>query len=368
MQQEELIPDNLNTDITVLDKMKESIHFIDFVQHSLIILNKDGIIVHANKAFLDLAGTADTCVLIGHEFGDIIKSADSNKFNPTNNPDSTCQDQNFERIFSTCLNSKHEVKEECSIIINENKIMDFLFIALPLNIKTRDFILLSMIDISEINWKATLERIFFHDILNSAGALKECLNLLNGKDIEGNNELLLISKKITDNLIDEIISHKQYLMAERNEYEPNITTFDCNEIMLDVYDKIRYSLLTGDKILQIIKSEHMEISSDKTLLSRVIFNLVKNALEATKTNGTVELYCLAKENKVEFMVRNLDVIPENIQTQIFNKSFSTKGTGRGLGIYSAKLITEKFLKGKVFFESAESIGTIFYAVYPSTIS
>jgi sensor histidine kinase regulating citrate/malate metabolism len=52
--------------------------------------------------------------------------------------------------------------------------------------------------------------------------------------------------------------------------------------------------------------------------------------------------------------------------KIFKKTFSTKGSGRGLGTYSAKLLTEKFLKGRMYFESNADIGTIFYAVYPLT--
>ena len=67
-------------------------------------------------------------------------------------------------------------------------------------------------------------------------------------------------------------------------------------------------------------------------------------------------------------MKNSAFIPENIQPQIFNKSFSTKGTGRGLGTYSAKLISEKLLKGKVLFDSNIKSGTTFHAIYPLFIS
>lgn len=366
--QEKLLHNRLKSDQNILGGVQELINLIDFVQHSLIILNEDMKIVHANKSFLNLLEVESLNSFIGFELDKVIKYVRPTKRDLASQSAENYQGHSFERIFAECKNSKCEVKEECRIYIKDKKSLDFLLIALPLKIKQHNFILLSLIDISEVKWKATLERIFFHDILNSAGALKECLNLLDGRDIEGNEELLSISKKISDNLIDEIISHKQFLMAERDEYVPNITTFDCNDIMLDVSNKAKYSFLAEDKNLHIVKSEHMIISSDRTLLSRVIFNLVKNALEATRKDGTVELYCIANGNSVEFMVRNIDIIPEDIQTQIFNKSFSTKGTGRGLGIYSAKLLTEKFLKGKVFFESAAAIGTIFYAIYPLTIT
>lgn len=38
-------------------------------------------------------------------------------------------------------------------------------------------------------------------------------------------------------------------------------------------------------------------------------------------------------------------MPRTSQLQIFQRSFSTKGKGRGLGTYSIKLLTERYLKG-----------------------
>jgi sensor histidine kinase regulating citrate/malate metabolism len=58
-------------------------------------------------------------------------------------------------------------------------------------------------------------------------------------------------------------------------------------------------------------------------------------------------------------VKNDQVIPEDIQKQLFQRSFSTKGTGRGIGTYSIKLLTENYLKGKVSFVSNETDGTVF---------
>ena len=44
---------------------------------------------------------------------------------------------------------------------------------------------------------------------------------------------------------------------------------------------------------------------------------------------------------------------------MFQRSFSTKGAGRGLGTYSIKLLGEKYLNGKVGFISEQGRGTIF---------
>jgi signal transduction histidine kinase len=50
---------------------------------------------------------------------------------------------------------------------------------------------------------------------------------------------------------------------------------------------------------------------------------------------------------------------------MFQRSFSTKGAGRGLGSYSVKLLSERYLNGKVSFTSSEDEGTTFIARYPA---
>jgi signal transduction histidine kinase len=111
--------------------------------------------------------------------------------------------------------------------------------------------------------------------------------------------------------------------------------------------------------------DEIPIFTDMALLMRVLGNLVKNALEATPPGGTVTVGCHAAiENAVEFFVHNAACIPNEIQLQIFKRSFSTKGTGRGLGTYSVKLLTERFLDGKADFSSTPGAGTIFFVRFP----
>jgi sensor histidine kinase regulating citrate/malate metabolism len=50
--------------------------------------------------------------------------------------------------------------------------------------------------------------------------------------------------------------------------------------------------------------------------------------------------------------------------QIFQRSFSTKGVNRGIGTYSIKLFTERYLRGKAWFTTDKLNGTNFYVKYP----
>jgi len=105
--------------------------------------------------------------------------------------------------------------------------------------------------------------------------------------------------------------------------------------------------------------------SDETLLKRILGNLVKNALEATKEEGEIFIGCKLRDDELQFWVYNSDVIPHDVQLQIFQRSFSTKGEGRGLGTYSVKLFTERCLGGHVSFVSNKEDGTIFTVTIPT---
>jgi len=92
--------------------------------------------------------------------------------------------------------------------------------------------------------------------------------------------------------------------------------------------------------------------------------MTKNALEASRPGETVSLGCDQKDNGIAFWVHNPGVMPPDVQLQIFQRSFSTKGAGRGIGTYSIKLLTERYLMGTVSFTSSSGQGTTFRVCCP----
>lgn len=107
-----------------------------------------------------------------------------------------------------------------------------------------------------------------------------------------------------------------------------------------------------------------EIESDKTLIHRVLHNMLKNAYEASTTGDTITLRARASEDSITYSVHNTSVIPPHIKSRMFFHGNTTKGTGHGLGTYSIKLLGENYLGGKIWFTSDEGIGTEFYLRLP----
>jgi signal transduction histidine kinase len=111
----------------------------------------------------------------------------------------------------------------------------------------------------------------------------------------------------------------------------------------------------------------LTLSTDATILRRVLGNLVKNALEASPPGARVELAAKAEGDRVLFTCRNTGVIPPEVARQLFVRSFTTKGAGRGIGTYSIKLFSEQYLDGAVTFTSTPELGTCFTVALPKTL-
>ncbi len=64
-------------------------------------------------------------------------------------------------------------------------------------------------------------------------------------------------------------------------------------------------------------------------------------------------------DNIGFRVKNEEVIPGDVQIQLFRRSFSTKDQNHVIGFYSVRLPTENYLNGMVSFESIIRKGTVF---------
>ncbi len=237
---------------------------------------------------------------------------------------------------------------------------------LSLEMKSDRFVMLLLDDIGSEKHRAALERIFFHDILNTVTGLRSYVDLLKRQvDSEPNRELVARIGEITGMLVEEIRSQKLLTTAESGTLRAArqfIVSRDVVESIMVQYSD--HDLAVDKKLIVEPFGESVSFVSDETILRRVIGNMVKNALEASAPGDTVALGSRQQGADVVFSVRNAGVIPRDIQFQIFNRFFSTKGTGRGLGTYGMKLLAEGYLGGRVWFSSDHRNGTVFNVSVP----
>ncbi|MFA6234249.1 MAG: HAMP domain-containing sensor histidine kinase [Bacteroidota bacterium] len=259
--------------------------------------------------------------------------------------------------------------QECSIAVRDQDglhTLEFRVVAIPMNLADENVTILSLVDISNENRRKALERVFFHDILNTASGVRsvaDLLRILNGEERE---ELVDDLDGLSNQLIEEIRSQRDILSAEHGDLHADFQALSSTDILSHVLALYRFHYLSKDRQFQAVNNAEGQIfESEPTIISRVLGNLAKNALEASAPGDSVTVRCdLIDDDSICFSVHNPAVMPQDVQLQIFKRSFSTKGSGRGLGTYSARLLTERYLGGKIAFHSADGDGTTFFVTLP----
>jgi len=248
--------------------------------------------------------------------------------------------------------------------------MDLRVTASPFIVEQKRFTLVVMEDISNEKRRVALERIFFHDILNTATGLQGLISFLaelNVQESEARDIAGLLSYS-ADALVDEIQAQRTLNFAERNDLTPAPDQVDVLKLLERVAQSFAEHEVARERYIKIApQSQAASISTDPNLLRRVVINLLKNALEASKRREVVTLALREAGDGVEIDVHNNCVMSEEVKNQVFNRSFSTRGPGRGLGAYSVRLITERYLGGKIGFKSENGLGNIFTIWLPKAM-
>lgn len=334
------------------------IKLVDSISQMVVILNEHRQIVYANKSYKDFCHVSD---IIGKRPGESL--ACSNAFRSP----AGCGTSEFCKscgAVNAILESHSGVKstKECKILTTANVAHELRVTATPFNLNKEKLTIFSLIDISAEKRKESLERVFLHDILNNAGGISGLSAIL--KEIDDPKEMAEIAGTIegaANNLIEEIKIQRELSSAERGELKPEFNPVSSFRILLDlsnVYAK--HELNPGKEISIDQDNKDTLLKTDAVLLKRVLGNMIKNAIEVIHPNDSITLECTTTDSYVRFGVHNKSFIPRKTQLQLFQRTFSTKGAGRGMGTYSMKLLGETYLKGNVWFESTEESGTTFF--------
>lgn len=226
-------------------------------------------------------------------------------------------------------------------------------------------------DISQAKRLEVLGRVFFHDVLNTVGCVAGYVRCLGELSEAERPAALATLTQLTADLTEEIEAHRDLIAAESGQLSIETHRVEIRPLLRDLRAQYaRHHVATGRNIsleCRCSRCESVEcaLSTDARLLRRVLGNMLKNALEAVPPGATVTLGCSCEAGRVVLSVGNPGVIPPKVQQQVFERSFSTKAErGRGIGTYSMKLLSERYLGGRVSFTSSEADGTRFFLELP----
>lgn len=254
--------------------------------------------------------------------------------------------------------------EECRItrvVDGELAALDLRVTTSPLVIGSGRYVIFAALDITDDKRRRVLERIFFHDAMNVAGGLQGLADLLLEDMGSDSHEILGEIRALTGQLVDEIRAQRDLAAAESGDLIVNVKTVAMSALLTTLASSYAHHTAALGKRIEIEElSGPVTLATDEVILRRILGNLLKNALEASSAGDVIGLSYSLEQGMATFKVRNPGVMPDRVQKQLFSRSFSTKGEpGRGIGTYSVRLLTERYLRGRVDFRSNPAEGTVF---------
>ena len=255
-----------------------------------------------------------------------------------------------------------ECERECLLTLRrgeEEDAAEFLARARRVEIDGLPYTMVLLHDIQDRKRREALERTFFHDLLNTVGSLRSYGELLPSASDGDRDEMLQEMEALMARVVSEVESHRDLFLAERGEYPVHPVLLYAQEVLDALRTAFVHHHVRLGKTL-VIEPSAEQVETDRTLLLRVLTNMVKNAFEAIAPGQTVRVGCSHSRDAVTFHVHNPGQIADHVAIRVFQRSFSTKGgAGRGIGTYSMKLFGQRCLGGDVRFDTSQKDGTTF---------
>jgi signal transduction histidine kinase len=343
---------------------------LDAMPSMVAILNDGREIIFFNKALHEGLGCPPLEEILGYRPGKVLCCSVEAQSAKGCGFARQCVDCGLSMAFNASRENNNPVEGQGVVHqIGQVKNLELGVKVTPLPIRDQQYFLVALNDITHHKTVKLLERTFFHDILNTAGGVRGLADIIvSAEDQETVEEYSALLVTQSDDLLDAIEAQRDILAAERGQLEVRQQELDSAEVLQSVIDLYRaHPVAEGRKLHQSPDSQQHRFRTGEVLLKRTLGNMVKNALEATEPGQQVTLGCHQVEgetDRIRFWVHNVSVIPQRVQDRLFNRTFSTKGSDRGIGTYSMKLLGETHLGGWVDFRSKEGEGTTFWIELP----
>ena len=212
-----------------------------------------------------------------------------------------------------------------------------------------------------------------HELRNPLGAISNHLYLLESsirQDGGGMNTDFVESSVAAIASIQRLVERSDSIIRtildfsrDKTMFNTGINVRDLNEQVLALVGNVARS---KDIVIKVTCSDGLNIESDAVALQHILYNLIKNSIDAMKPGGTVKIKYRMEQDCL--VIRTEDTgegICRDDLDKIYNPFFTTKspGQGMGLGLFEVYNLVAR-LNGQISVDSQPGLGTIFTVRLP----
>jgi hypothetical protein len=236
----------------------------------------------------------------------------------------------------------------------------------PFEFEGRQYSLFSGMDVGHEKRALEMERLVFHKLLNSASGLVMLSNLLEDEVGEPLSEYTSHMRSASKALVGQIRNYQIWGAVEQGRIKVIPESMSPARLVGQVVGDCD-NIDVGHQCRVLTDCSHAgEISTDPDLVRLVLGVLLENAMEASAQGGSVSLACETLDQGVLFSVTNEGFFTSVQRARMFKRAFSTKGEGRGFGLYRASLVVNRYLNGRIWFEEQDG-RVVFYVQLPAKL-
>jgi hypothetical protein len=347
-----------------------AVALLDAMPGPAMVLNRHRQVVAVNGVLREAFGITEGEGPLGLRPGELLQCVHASERAAGCGTSRACAHCGAVSAVLECLATRRRTTREArvsTLLARDGGALDVRVHASAVDVAGIPFVVVGLEDIGDSKRRRVLERLFLADQMITWGRVRDIAGRLDApatdpvRDTEDRRDL----HQLSDRALEQVQAHRQLLAAERGELKMEPREVNVAELLEELARRHRDLPSCRGRVIRIEHGRACELHTDPALLGRVLGDLLTNALEATPEGGTVSVSCELERRAATFSVHNDGVIPDDVQLQVFQRSFTTReAEGRGVGTYGVKLIVERYLGGDVEFVSDDRVGTLFVVVVP----
>lgn len=208
-----------------------------------------------------------------------------------------------------------------------------------------------------------------HEIRNPLSAMELHSKIISKRlDNLGNEESVYSIKNSIDCILNSIEVLKNITNGLKDfskDIELDIKKQDITASVQKTVEAIRPTFEEKNVDLALHQNESIIAQYDETKTQQIIFNLLKNALEASCEGDKVDVYFTQANNEISILVKDTGCgVSNKNREKIFLPNFTTKETGSGIGLCESQKIA-RAQNGDIKLVSTGKNGSIFELTMPA---